>query len=109
MVPMIINKHVVSVSLLYNIMIEYIFLNLNLYFLLSPHIDNSDKYQNIIYQRDVWHGGKDIMKKVISVCLCYIVYLLYSCQDRSQLVLSLCKIKLSGISQNKISDRTGFF
>jgi hypothetical protein len=29
---------------------------------------NSEKYLGIIHQRDVWHGGKNIGKKVTSVC-----------------------------------------
>ena len=30
-------------------------------------IGNSEKYENIIHQQDVWHGGKSIGKKVTNV------------------------------------------
>ena len=32
--------------------------------------ENSDKYTDILHQRDIWHGGKIIGKKVITVSTC---------------------------------------
>lgn len=30
-------------------------------------LENAEKYKNIVHQRDVWHGGKSIAKKISAV------------------------------------------
>jgi hypothetical protein len=34
---------------------------------LYNYLDNSVKYKDIVHQWDVWHGGKNLGKKVIAV------------------------------------------
>ena len=32
-------------------------------------IENAPKYSSILHQRDVWHGAKNVTKKVIDVSI----------------------------------------
>ena len=33
------------------------------------HIEREEKYQNVVHQNDVWHGGKNVAKKVNTVSI----------------------------------------
>ena len=67
-------------------------------------VENSDKFKNIVHQRDVWHGGKGICKKLNTVSTTFskhhhnnfsisvLIFFCYSHMGWFSMLLLLCQV-----------------
>lgn len=37
--------------------------------MISYNVEREEKYENVVHQNDVWHGGKNISKKINAVSI----------------------------------------
>ena len=53
-------------------------------FFFQYYIENSTKYTKFLHQWDVWHGAKNLGKKLIAVSFLFFINILNICCDLSK-------------------------